>query len=455
VKNPRTHDVTSSYALWERANRVIPGGSQLISRRPYAFANGVAPVYAQCGKGSHIWDDQGVEYIDYGMSVTSAILGYADDVVDDAVMEQIGKGTTFSLNSEREIELAELLIARIPCAEMVRFSKGGGESCGIAVRIARGATGRDVVLFSGYHGWHDWYLAAGHLKSEAFDPFAVPNIQPTGVPKALRGTAIPFPWGDLEPLELLLEQHRGEVAAIIMEPILLGVHPPAGYLAGVRELATREDVVLIFDEVTTNFRYGANGIQEFVGVVPDLACFAKAISNGYAMGAVVGRRWVMEPASNMFVSSTYWSDLVGITAAISTLTEIERRDVPARLADYGERLQSGMREVLDEMDLPVEISGLAATPGFTFTQPVGADISKKLNVLVAQESVKRGVLFNTHPRHSSAHSDRDLGVTLEAFRDALLVVKDALASAAVDDVLEASLAPALIPRPSVERPASG
>ncbi len=451
MKDPQTHDVASSYALWERANRVIPGGSQLISRRPYAFANGVAPVYAERGKGSRIWDDRGVEYLDYGMSVTSAILGYADDVVDAAVVEQIGKGTTYSLNSEREIELAELLIERIPCAEMVRFSKGGGESCGIAVRIARGTTGRDVVLFSGYHGWHDWYLAAGHLQEGAFDPFAVPNIQPTGVPKALRGTSIPFPWGDLEALELLLERHRGQVAAIMMEPILMGEAPPEGYLAGVRELATRENVVLIFDEVTTNFRYSATGIQEFVGVVPDLACFAKAISNGYAMGAVVGQRWVMEPASNMFVSSTYWSDLVGIVAAITTLTEIERRDVPSGLAAYGERLQSGMREVLDEMDLPVEISGLPATPGFSFTEPSDAEATKKLNVLVAQETAKRGVLFNTHPRHSSAHNDRDLGITLEAFRDALGVVKDALARNAVDDALEASLAPALIPRPSMER----
>ena len=236
----------------------------------------------------------------------------------------------------------------------------------------------------------------------------------------------------------------------MMEPILLATRPPEGYLEGVRELATRENVVLIFDEVTTNFRYGANGIQDFVGVVPDLACFAKAISNGYAMGAVVGKRWVMEPAADMFVSSTYWSDLVGIVAAITTLTEIERRDVPAQLADYGERLQSGMQEVLEEVDLPVEISGMPATPGITFAEPFDADESKKLNALVAQETAKRGVLFNTHPRHSSAHDDRDLGLTLEAFREALLVTKDAIGRNAVDDVLEASLAPAIIPRPTVK-----
>ena len=451
MKDPTTHNISQSLQLWDHAREVIPGGSQLISRRPYIFASGIAPIYAERGKGSRIWDVDGTEYIDYGMSVTSCILGYADDIVDDAVREQVGKGATYSLNSPREIELAELLIERIPCAEMVRFAKGGGEACTIAVRIARGATGRDVVLFSGYHGWHDWYLAAGHLQESAFDPFALPNIQPTGVPKALEGTAIPFPWGDVAPLERLLEQYRGQVAAIIMEPILLATRPPEGYLEGVRELATRENVVLIFDEVTTNFRYGVGGIQEFVGVVPDLACFAKAISNGYAMGAVVGKRWVMEPAADMFVSSTYWSDLIGIVAAITTLGEIERRDVPARLADYGERLQSGMREVLDEVDLPVEISGMPATPGFNFTEPADPDETKKLDVLVAQEAAKRGILFNAHPRHSWAHDDRDLGATLDAFRDALLVAKDAIGRDAVDDVLEASLAPAIIPRPSTPR----
>ena len=450
MKNPHAHDVSNSYDLWDRANSIIPGGSQLISRRPYVFANGIAPVYAKRGKGSRIWDDQDVEYIDYGMSVTAAILGYADDVVDHAVIEQISRGVSYSLNSEHEIELADLLIERIPCAEMVRFSKGGGESCAIAVRIARGTTGRDIILFSGYHGWHDWYLAAGHLEAGAFDPFALPNIQPTGVPSALKGTSIPFAWGELEPLEQLLEQHRGQVAGIVMEPILLATRPPEGYLEGVRDLATRENVVLIFDEVTTNFRYSANGIQDFVGVVPDIACFAKAISNGYSMGAVVGKRWVMEPASNMFISSTYWNDLVGVTAAITTLKEIERRDVPALLADYGERLQSGMREVLDEVDLPVEIDGMPATPGFHFTAAGKPDEAKKLDTLVAQETAKRGILFNGHPRHSSAHNDRDLGLTLEAFRDALLVAKDAIGRNAVDDVLEASLAPAIIPRPSTK-----
>ena len=445
MKNPDTHDTSLSYELWDRANHIIPGGSQLISRRPYAFSNGVAPVYAERGKGSRIWDVQGIEYIDYGMSVTSGILGYADDVVDEAVKDQISRGTTYSLNSPREIDLAELLIERIPCAEMVRFSKGGGESCGIAVRIARGTTGRDVVLFSGYHGWHDWYLAAGHLQQDAFDDFAVPNIQPTGVPKALKGTTIPFPWGEIAPVERLLEQYRGQIAAIILEPMRYDL-PPPGYLEKLRELATREEVVLIFDEVTTNFRFGPNGIQDIVNVQPDIACFAKAISNGYAMGAVVGKRWVMEPAAQAFISSTYWSDLVGITASITTLQEIKNRDVPGLLRGFGEKLQSGMREVLDEVDLPMQVGGLPATPSYEFVGPDDPHERQKLMALVSQETAKRGVLLMAHPRHSSAHGDRDLSITLEAFREALLVTRKAIDQNRVDEVLEASLAPAIIPR---------
>ena len=445
MKDPRAHDVSRSYELWKKARELMPGGSQLISRRPYVFADGVAPVYAERGKGSRIWDADGVEYLDYGMSVSAVILGYADEVVNAAVREQIEKGSVFTLNSERELELAELLIDRIPCAEMVRFAKGGGEACAMAVRIARGTTGRDTVLFSGYHGWHDWYIAANLLREDALDDHLLPDIDPTGVPKALRGSSIPFEWGSLPALEAALDRHRGELAAIIMEPMRSEL-PPDGYLESVRELATREQVVLIFDEVTTGFRHHANGVQDLLGVVPDMASFAKSISNGYAMGAVVGKRWVMEPAAQMFVSSTYWGDLIGIAAAITTLHEIEQRDVPGKLRTYGERLQSGMREVLDEVEVPVEISGLPAATHFTFSAPDDAAEVKKRNVLAAQEMAKRGVLMNTAPYHSAAHGDADLSITLDAFREALIVARDAIAKDGVDDVLEATIRPNIFRR---------
>ena len=222
--------------------------------------------------------------------------------------------------------------------------------------------------------------------------------------------------------------------------------PPRGYLERIRELATREEAVLILDEVTTNFRFGPNRIQDIVGEVPDIACFAKAISNGYAMGAVVGKRWVTEAAAQMFITSTYWSDLVGIAAAITTLQEIQRCDVPGLLRRYGEQLQSGMREVLDEVDLPMEVHGLPATPSFEFVEPGDPAVRHNLTVLVAQEAVKRGVLFNAHPRQCADHDDRDLSLTLEAFAEVLLVARDAIRENCVDEVLEVSRAPAIVPR---------
>ncbi|MEO8497099.1 MAG: aminotransferase class III-fold pyridoxal phosphate-dependent enzyme, partial [Planctomycetota bacterium] len=308
--------VAKSMQLFERACELIPGGTQLISRRPTRFACGVSPVYANRASGSRFWDVDGNEFIDWVSGIGAIILGYCDPVVDEAVCRQISTGTMYSINHELEVELAEELVTTIPCAEMVRYAKGGGDACAIAVRIARGATGRDKILFCGYHGWHDWYLAA-NLRADAkdgqasLDSHLFPGIDPTGVPKCLAGTAIPFPYGDLDKLGSALDDHRGEIAAVIMEPFRSDL-PPDGYLAGVAKLAREHDVILIFDEVSTGFRPTASGAQSLVGVTPDMAVFAKSISNGYPMGAVVGRRDVMEAAGQMFISSTYWSDTIGL-----------------------------------------------------------------------------------------------------------------------------------------------
>ena len=313
--------VKRSMELWERATELIPGGAQLISRRPSRFAYGVSPAFAASASGARFVDVDGNEFIDWVSGIGAIILGYADPVVDAAVIEQIHRGTMYSINHELEIELAEELVRRIPCAEMVRYAKGGGDACAIAVRIARGATGRDRILFCGYHGWHDWYLAA-NLDPSQLDANLFPGIDPTGVPKALAGTAVPFSYGDATALAELLEKHRGDVAAVIMEP-LRSDEPPEGYLAEVRRLADESGVLMIFDEVSTGFRLTASGAQPYVGVTPDLAVFAKSISNGYPMGAVVGSRDVMQAAETMFISSTYWSDTIGLRAALTTLREVE------------------------------------------------------------------------------------------------------------------------------------
>src|SRR4051812_21356608 len=264
--------VRRSYELYRRAEELIPGGTQLVSRRPTRYANGVSPVYASRAKGARFWDVDGHEYIDWVSGIGAIILGYCDPAVDEAVREQISRGTTYSINHELEIELAEELSRTIPCAEMSRYAKCGGEACAIAVRIARGATGRDKILFCGYHGWHDWYLAANLAAEANLNAHLFPGIEPIGVPRALAETVSPFPYGDLAALGRALEDRRGKVAAVIMEPLRSEL-PPAGYLEGVRSLCDDHGALLIFDEVSCGFRLSLGGVQEFTGVTPDLAVF--------------------------------------------------------------------------------------------------------------------------------------------------------------------------------------
>ncbi len=383
------------------------------------------------------WDVDGNEYIDWVSGIGAIILGYADPVVNDAVARQMADGTIYSINHELELELAEFLIETIPCAEMVRYAKGGGEACAIAVRIARGATGRDKVLFCGYHGWHDWYLAANLSAEAALDSHLFPGIEPIGVPRALKGTAIPFPYGDLDALATRLEDHRGEVAAIIMEP-LRSEEPPDGYLAGVRRLATEFDAVLIFDEVSTGFRASAGGVQPVLGVIPDMAVFAKSISNGFPMGAVVGKKAVMEPAARMFISSTYWSDTIGLRAALTTLKEVGSRDVPGTVRRIGAAIKSRLNELAEDWNVPVTCGGIDYHPHLHF-HVEDAVLKSKLKTLYIQEMAKRGCHGYPAFYLNAAQTDADIEHTVHAAREAFSLMAEGLKRNRIDRLLECEL----------------
>jgi glutamate-1-semialdehyde 2,1-aminomutase len=426
--------VPRSRERFARALALIPGGTQLISRRPSRFAAGVSPAYAARAKGARFWDIDGNEYIDWVSGIGAIILGYADPVVDEAVCRQIGQGNCFSINHELEIELAEELVRRIPCAEMVRYAKCGGEACAIAVRIARGATGRDKVLFCGYHGWHDWYLAANHDAGASLDAHLFPGIEPIGVPRALADTAIPFPYGDLDALGQRLDDHRGQIAAVIMEP-LRSEWPAADYLPGVARLCRERDVPLIFDEVSTGFRHSAAGLQGPLGVTPDLAVFAKSISNGYPMAAVVGRRDVMEAAATMFISSTYWSDVIGLRAALTTLQEVERRDTPGYLARLGATLQERLNAVAQETGCAVHCGGLGKHPHLHF-QTDDAALRPKLATLYIQEMAKRGCHGYAAFYLNGAQGDAEIEQTVAAARQTFTIIERAMRDGTVDQLLE-------------------
>ncbi|MFP6704231.1 MAG: aminotransferase class III-fold pyridoxal phosphate-dependent enzyme [Planctomycetaceae bacterium] len=426
--------VARSMEMYQRLLELIPGGTQLISRRPTRYALGVSPVVATRGKGSRIWDVDGHEYIDWVSAIGSVILGYADPVVDQAVKQQIDRGTNFSITHELELELAELLVERIPCAEMVRYARGGGDACAVAARIARGSTGRDRILFCGYHGWHDWYQAANHGSDGDLDEHLFPGIEPIGVPSALAGTAIPFAYGDLDGLGERLDLYRGEVAAVMMEPMRSEL-PAEGYLEGVASLCRDHDVVLIFDEVSTGFRPSDAGVQPVLGVEPDMAVFAKSISNGYAMGAVVGRRDVMAPADRMFVSSTYWGETVGLAATVATLTELRNRNTAQTLARTGAALKQSLNDVASDVGVSICCTGVDYHPHLEFSveDPV---LENKIATLYVQEMAKRGHHGYASFYLNESQGEVEIEMLSDAAREVFALIGETLDDGRIDERLE-------------------
>jgi glutamate-1-semialdehyde 2,1-aminomutase len=434
---PTQPDVSRSLELYARAGELIPGWTQLISRRADQFANGVSPIYAQRAKGSRFIDVDENEYIDWVNAVGAVILGHADEVVDDAVKEQIDRGSIYTLNSPLEIELAEELCATLPSAEMVRYTKGGGEACAVAARIARGVTGRDLILICGYHGWHDWYQAANYGVDPESGEYPFAGIEPIGVPSSLANTVLPFRYGDLDMLQALLEEHQGKVAGIMMEPARSEL-PPPGYLEGVQRLAQQHQVILMFDEVSCGWRQSIGGIQKVVGVTPAMTVVAKAMSNGYPMGAVVGAREVMEPASRMFISSSYWSDNIGLVASLTTIRELKRRESERRFQEIGEKLRTGLNQAIQEAGLKGSCTGIYANPAVTLETPEGIN-PRKISTLFVQEMARRGVHTYMSFKATLAHTDADIARTTEAAFESLGVIKRGLENDSLDQLLVADL----------------
>ena len=429
-------DISGSKELYKRAGELIPGHTQLFGRRASQFADGVSPIYAAHAKGSRFVDIDGNVYIDWVNAVSAIILGHADEVVNQAVKEQIDKGSIYTINSALEVELAEELVKTIPSAEMVRYAKAGGEACALAARIVRGTTGKDIILFCGYHGWHDWYQSANYLVDPESGEFPFAGIDPIGVPRALAGTAVPFSYGDLNMLEDLLKQHEGEVAAVMMEPMRSEV-PPDGYLESVKALAHQYDAFLVFDEVSSGWRIRVGGVQAYIGVTPDMTVLAKCMTNGYPLGAVVGSREVMEPASRMFISSSYWSDNVGLAAALTTIRELKRRDSEKRFEEIGERYRASMNDAIASSGLSGSCVGHYVCPS------VKLDIPEKLipeaSTLYIQEMSRRGI----HTRHAVnatlAHTEEDIEQTCRAAAESFEVIKKGLDEGNLDRYLVVDL----------------
>jgi glutamate-1-semialdehyde aminotransferase len=388
VEGSEVNSTPLSLAMQDRAQNYIPGKTQLLSKRPEMFAPGVWPGYYEKAKGQEIWDLDGNKYFDFSIAGIGAnILGYADDYVDNRVIERIRNGSSSSLNCPEEIELAELVCKLHPWGEMVRYSRSGGEAVSVAVRIARAFTRRDKVVFCGYHGWHDWYLSANISNGDNLSSHLLPGLSPVGVPTNLEGTSIPFHYNDIDELNSILIANSGQVAAIIMEPI--GSYAPnEGFLESVRELASRHGSVLIFDEISSGFRINNGGAHLDLGIEPDMAVFSKAISNGFPMGVILGKSNIMESAQDSFISSTSWTEGVGPVAAIATMTKFAETNAHEHLIKIGNKVSQGWKKAAEDANLNIKVTGLPSLLKFSFDHP--SDLEMK--TYFTQEMLEVGFL---------------------------------------------------------------
>ncbi len=392
--------------LYRKAKGIIPGGSQLFSKKPELFAPNVWPTYYKKAKGVLIWGLDGKQWIDMSIfNVGACILGYADDDVDNSVIACIKNGSASSLNCPEEIELAELLIEIHPWAEMVRYCRSGGEAMSIAVRIARAATGREKVLFSGYHGWCDWYLAANLGKGNSLDSHLMPGLHPSGVPQSLQSTAIPFTPNSINKLSDQIESYKEEIAAIVIEPAR-SEEADSDYLKSLKILAERIGAVLIFDEITSAFRMNPGGIHLRYKVNPHISVMSKSMANGYAMAAIIGESRVMKYAQKSFISSTNWSERIGPTAAISTIKKYIRTNTAQHIINMGETVKSIWRDAALRSKLDIKISGLPTLPNFSFNSNDNLCKQTAFTTLMLEKGFLAYRQFKPSFSHNKEHLER-------------------------------------------------
>ena len=397
-------NIEKSLKLQKKAKNLIPGMTQLLSKRPDLFSEGVWPAYFERAEGCKVWDIDGNEYTDMSIGGIGAnVLGYADEDVNNAVIDALKKGNSSSLNCPEEVELAEVLCEIHPWASKVRFARTGGEAMAIAVRIARTYSKKDKVAFCGYHGWHDWYLAANVGTENALGEHLIPGLEPNGVPKALAGTALPFRYNQLDELETIVKEHGDELGVIVMEPIR-NIEPTREFIDGVRAIADKTNAVLIIDEISAGFRYNTGGAHLVFGIKPDIAVFSKALGNGYPIAAIIGRDDVMDAAQQTFISSTYWTERIGPVAALATIKKHKENNVGKHLIKLGHMVMSGWEKLAGKHGLKIDIGGMPQMSHFSFE----CESSAIIKAYFIQKMLNKGFLASTVFYVMYSHSEKNV-----------------------------------------------
>lgn len=398
-----------SEALFARAQELVAGGTTQ-GKAPETLLPGEYPIYADRGQGAHLWDVDGNRFLDWILAYGIIVLGYCDPDVDAAAIREIRQGFAFPLTRPVQNELAELLVETIPCAEMVHFFKTGSDTTTAAVRLARIVTGRQKIVRWGYHGWHDWCC-----------------LREAGIPRAVREDVLTFRYNDLDSVADVLRRHGDQVACVIMMP--LEIEPPApGFLAGVQALAHRHGALFILDEMRSGFHLALGGAQEYYGVTPDLATFSKALSNGYAMSVLAGRRELMRRLAETYVSSTFFTNSIPMAAAVATITKLRETQAIPHLWRIGQELLDGLSRLATAAGVAAQAIGVAPMPFLVFTDP-DPEVQRTAKSVFYRETTRRGLLL--HPNHHwfvcAAHTDQDVQDTLAVCGDAFDAVKQELA----------------------------
>lgn len=403
-----------SSELWREATNTILSGCQLYSKGPETHIKGVSPIYIESGRDGHVWDPDGNEYIDYDMGLGPILLGYQYKAVDDAVIAQLKKGMGFSLVAPIEVEYAKLCIEHIPCAEKVRFLKTGSSATEGAIRIARAYTGKKHIIRGEYHGWHEWTTSAE-------------SVRQGGIINEVRKYVHKFDYNDLNALEQLFEKYKGEIAAVITEPVILDA-PENDFLNKMRELCHQNNALLIFDEVVDGFRFSIGGAQKYFGVTPDLATFGKAAANGMPLSIIAGKAEIMDAVDKkIFISTTFGGECLSLAAGIAVMKELRDKDVTKRIWSLGSRIKKETNQLAKDLAVNIELNGYPCRMAFEYTDYKG----KKdwlYNSIFMQECVKRGVLLGWSIFPCYSHTEQDIDFTLNVFEDAMKVYKKALQS---------------------------
>ena len=403
-------DITKSDELYKKALDLIPCVTQTLAKGPTQFIKGIAPKYLMRGKGSHVWDVDENEYIDFNMGIGPLSLGYSYDKVDEAIKKQLEDGITFSLMHPLEVEVAQLINKVVPNAESIRYSKTGADITSAAVRAARAYTGREKVLCCGYHGWHDWYISVTDRNK--------------GIPEANKDLIFTFNYNDIQSV---IDSIDSETACVILEPFVFE-EPKDNFLQKLKDVCTENGTLLIFDEMWTGFRIALGGAQEYFGVDADLACFSKAVANGMPIAILTGRKDVMQLfEKDVFFFTTFGGEALSLAAAKATIEEIRDKSVPAYLARQGKKLKDGYNKIVNELEIDYsKCTGYDCRSIITFDAAKSGQNPLELKSLVQQEMIKRGILWGGFHNMSFSHSDEDVEYTLKAYQDVLPILKEAV-----------------------------